>query len=87
MKKNPERICRVVQAFTLLVSNVIKLGGLYIAIHTAVTQPTPNVVLIGAAMFMMTGAQITEEQILKAISRMFGVQPQERKNGNGGDKL
>jgi signal transduction histidine kinase len=77
---------RVAQAFTLLVSNAIKLGGLYIAVRTAVTEPTPNVVLIAAAMFMMTGAQVTEDQILKAIGRMFGMPEQERK-GNGGGKL
>lgn len=72
MSVPPSRMVQASQLIALLVTNAIKLGGLYVAIHTAATEANPNVVLIGAAAFMMAGAQVTEEQILKLIGRMFG---------------
>jgi hypothetical protein len=55
----------------LLVTNIIKIGGLYVALRTA-TQPTPNVIEIGLAAFMMAGAELSENAILNLAGRMFG---------------
>jgi hypothetical protein len=57
--------------FALLVSNAIKLGGLYVAVR-AVSEPNPNAVAIGLAAFMMAGAQVSEDTVLRLVGRMFG---------------
>lgn len=66
------RTAQAGRLLTLLVTNAIKLGGLYLALRTAITEPQPNVVQIGEACFMMAGAQVTEDAILRLVGRMFG---------------
>lgn len=57
---------------TLLVTNAIKLAGVYVAVHEIVSQATPRALELGVAVFMMTGAQVTEEAILNLAGKMFG---------------
>lgn len=56
---------------TLVVTNVIKLAGLYVGVHGAV-QPTPNAVVLAYSAFMMAGAQLSETTIMAVIDRFFG---------------
>ena len=64
-----ESFSRVV---TLLVTNIIKLAGLYIGVGAAL-RPTPSAVVLAYSAFMMAGAQLSETTILALIERFFGV--------------
>lgn len=72
MDGQPGRTAQAARLLALLVTNCIKLGGLYLAIRAAVTEANPSVVQIGEACFMMAGAQVTEDAVLKLVTRMFG---------------
>lgn len=65
------RLAQAGRLFALLVTNAIKIGGLYVALKTA-AEPAPSAIIIGLAAFMMAGAQVSEESILKLVERMFG---------------
>ena len=64
---------RLHEIVTLCVTNAIKLVGLYVMVHEVATQPQPRLVEIAAALFMMTGAEVSEEAIVKLVNRMFGL--------------
>lgn len=69
-----ERAPRPSKAATIIgltVTNITKLVGLWLAIHT-IQQPNPSFLVLAAEMFMLTGAQATEEQVLKFLARVFG---------------
>lgn len=72
MTSQSGRVAQAGRFLALMVTNCIKLGGLFLAIRTATTETNPSVVQIGEACFMMAGAQVTEDAILKLVSRMFG---------------
>lgn len=57
---------------TLIVTNAVKLTGIAIAIHEAFTKSNPSATILALAAFMMAGAQISEDAILRMISHMFG---------------
>lgn len=57
---------------TLVVTNVIKVGGLYVGLRAA-TAPSPNAVVLAYSAFAMGGAQLGETTILTFIERFFGV--------------
>lgn len=70
MKRGPTRS-------TLVVTNVIKLGGFALGMKTGfTTQDTPTLVL---AAFMMAGAQGAESVALAFIERFFGLQEDGKK--------
>lgn len=75
MTSQPGRMMQLGRLVALLVTNAIKVGGLYVAIKT-VSEPTPSAITIGLAAFMMAGAQISEETILGLVGRMFGAHQQ-----------
>jgi hypothetical protein len=57
---------------TLIVTNVIKLSGLGIALHEVFWRSYPRTLELVLAAFMMAGAQISEELILRLAARFFG---------------
>lgn len=71
MSAQPSRLAQSGRLVALLVTNAIKVGGLYVAVKTA-SETTPNAITIGLAAFMMAGAQVSEETILGLVGRMFG---------------
>lgn len=56
---------------TLIVANVIKLGGLAIALK-AISHPPPDSIELALAAFMMSGAQVSEQAFLRAIGSFLG---------------
>lgn len=54
---------------TLLITNLIKLGGLLVAVHEALT--TKDAVVMASATFMMAGAQASEGLVLAVIDRIL----------------
>jgi hypothetical protein len=77
MTGQPGRLAQLGRLIALLVSNAIKLGGLYVALKT-VSGPAPSAVTIGLAAFMMAGAQISEDTILNLVDRMFGTHTEKK---------
>ena len=69
---------RLLRVLTLLVSNAIKLGGLYITVHEIATQPQPRLSVIAVALFMMSGAEVSEDTVITLVSRMFGAHTEHR---------
>jgi hypothetical protein len=67
-----EQMARLGRGLTLLVTNAIKLGGLWIAVHEIATQAQPRLTVLAVALFMMSGAQASEEAVLKLAGRVFG---------------
>jgi hypothetical protein len=61
-----------VRTVTLVVTNIIKIGGLYVGVHAALAV-TPNPITLAFAAFMMAGAQVSETAIMTFIERFFGV--------------
>ena len=66
----------------LIITNIIKLAGLYVGVKAAVA-PRPEAIVLAFAGFMITGGQISEGIVLGIIDRFFGV---DRKNANGSRK-
>lgn len=62
---------RVGQWVTLLVTNGVKVTGIVIAVKAAFSQTPPQPLEYGLAAFMVAGAQLSEETILKLFARMF----------------
>lgn len=60
---------------TLLITNLIKLGGLVVAIHEALTAK--DAVVMATATFMMAGAQASEGLVLAVIDRILPRSPPE----------
>ena len=68
----------------LLVTNAVKVTGIVIAIQDVFSKPDPNAAVLGLAAFMMAGAQISEDTVLRLVSRMFGPPgetPEHKKDG------
>lgn len=64
---------RLSRGFTLLVTNAIKLGGLWIALHEILFRSGSlrSEVLIESA-FMMAGAHFSEHVLLAILDRLLG---------------
>lgn len=62
---------------TLVVTNIIKIAGLYVGLRAAF-QPTPSAVVLAYSAFMMAGAQLSETTLLALIERFFGVKGKEQ---------
>lgn len=60
---------------TLVITNVTKLTGLYVAIHEAVLRPHHDPATLALAAFMMGGAQISEGIVMAALDKFFGTPP------------
>jgi hypothetical protein len=56
---------------TLVVSNLIKLGGLILAYKAAFVSAHPSPVVLALAGFMMAGAQFSEKTILGLAGHFF----------------
>lgn len=66
-----ESLTRII---TLIVTNTIKLAGLYVGVHEiAVHSASPNAVVLAYSAFMMAGAQFSETTVLNLTERFFGV--------------
>jgi hypothetical protein len=58
------------ERFTLLLTNLGKLGGLVIGCREALGTARPSVLLFATAIYL--GAQAFEDLVLKLIERNFG---------------
>jgi hypothetical protein len=59
---------------TLIVTNVIKVAGLYIGVRTFAHSPDhPDAIALAYSAFMMAGAQVSETAVIRFIERFFGV--------------
>jgi hypothetical protein len=64
---------------TLIVTNLIKLGGLVVGVHEIfVHSASPNAIVLAYSALMMAGGQASETAVLGFIERFFGVQRRER---------
>lgn len=79
MNKRPDLGAQFGRRLTLLVTNAIKLGGLALAMNEVFSRPDPRALELIAAMFMMAGAQISEEVLLGIASKFFGLERRSRK--------
>jgi hypothetical protein len=61
------------RTLALLVTNVIKLGGAFIAVRAVVEEPQPRALTLAFAAFMMSGAQLSEGSIVRAFERLMGL--------------
>lgn len=59
------------QRLALIVTNSIKVAGLVIAVKTAFAPTQQAALEFGLAAFMMAGAQLSEETVMKLVDRMF----------------
>jgi hypothetical protein len=55
---------------TLIITNMIKLGGLIFGVRELLTTRDPLV--LGACLMMMSGLHSLEQAIVKAAERFFG---------------
>lgn len=62
---------RTLKQLTLVVSNAIKLGGLYLVIRAG-SHPPVDPFELALSAFMMSGAQLTEDKVLKLLSSFMG---------------
>ena len=62
---------RKLKQLTLVVSNAIKLGGLYLVIKAG-SHPPVDPLELALSAFMMSGAQLTEDKALKVLSSWLG---------------
>jgi transketolase N-terminal domain/subunit len=56
---------------TLVTTNAIKLGGLYVGIKAGTRVPA-ELAVMGWSAFAMAGAQISETLVLAALDKFFG---------------
>lgn len=62
---------RALARLTLVVSNGIKVGGLFVALK-AISHPPPDSIELALSAFMMSGAQVSEKAVLRMISGFLG---------------
>lgn len=72
VKNNGSEARRVAMRFSLFVTNIIKIGGLVIAIDE-LTKLQPSPLFMALAAFMMAGAQVSEATIVKLVGGLFGI--------------
>lgn len=68
---NSSRLERFFRQLTLIISNVVKLGGLFLALKAAASPPVDPFELALSA-FMMSGAQVSEQAVLRMINSFLG---------------
>jgi hypothetical protein len=59
------------KVITLVVTNAIKLGGLYVGVKAGTRAPA-ELGVMGWSAFAMAGAQVSETFVLSALDRFFG---------------
>lgn len=64
-----ETVSRVI---TLVVTNVVKLTGLYVGVKAGTHTPADPVTL-GFAAFLIAGGQVSETLVIGIIERFFGI--------------
>lgn len=62
---------RVIRQVTILVTLLTKLAGVFLALKSVSSPPVDPLVLAVCA-FMMSGAQLTEGTILRALDKFMG---------------
>jgi len=62
----------VTRASTLIITNVVKVAGLYVGVRTAMHTPADPVTLAFAA-FLIAGGQVSENVVMGIIDRFFGI--------------
>lgn len=67
---------RWISGVTLIITNLIKLGGLGVALDQVFFRPSAEPVALALAAFMMAGAQGVEEAALHFVARFFGAPEQ-----------
>lgn len=70
----PSRSQRAAQAFTLLLTNVIKIVGLIAACDQLLIKDHPTSLALGLSAFMIAGGQLSEGLVLSLIDRLMGDQ-------------
>lgn len=64
---------RVSQTLTIVVTNCIKLGGLYVGVHTIVTtHGVPDPVELAYSALLVAGGQVSERAVIAFLDRFFG---------------
>lgn len=63
---------RVARGFTLVVTNLTKLGGLVVALNEMLIRPSLRPAVLAEAAFMMAGAQFSQDAVLAALDRIMG---------------
>lgn len=66
------------QRSALIVTHLIKLGGIALGIHEGF-RGTPDARIIALAAFMLAGARVSRELVLELVSRFFGVSSKDPK--------
>jgi hypothetical protein len=62
------------RTLTLIVTNTIKLGGLYVGVRELVVHSaSPNTLVLAYSAFLVAGGQLSETTILSFLGRFFGV--------------
>lgn len=61
----------MMRTVTLFITNLIKIGGLYVGVRAGVRTPV-DAVAMGWSAFAMAGAQLSETTILALVDRFFG---------------
>lgn len=69
--RSPNHLEQAFRRFTLVVTNVIKLGGLLLAFKTA-SHPPVDPFELALSAFMMSGAELTEATVLRMIRSFLG---------------
>lgn len=82
--RSPSHLEQVFRRFTLVVTNVIKIGGLLLAFKTA-SHPPVDPFELALSAFMMSGAELTEATVLRMIRSFLGREetapaPSEKRN-------
>lgn len=63
---------RFISNAAIVITNSIKIAGLYVGIRTA-TQPHPSAIVLAFSGFLITGGQISETMVLGFLERFFAV--------------
>lgn len=66
-----DRVGSVGRVLTLLVTNAIKITGVWIGLKAA-TAARPDAVVLAYSAFMMAGAQLSENVVLGVVDRVLG---------------
>ena len=59
------------RGLTLLITNVTKVAGVFLAIRTAIETPN-NAIAFATAALMMAGGQLSESTVIYFIDKLFG---------------
>lgn len=76
-----ERPAPVLRGLTVVVTNLIKLGGLALAVNEIMIRPELRESAIAFCALCILGAQAAEDMFLRAIDRFFSSMPAASEEG------